>query len=440
MNTFNDYLKYRLRASLLRTVAFTVIALIVTYYSLDGSLAMWTVEGDFGATYYYEVPGGIYSGYLDLSSLSSLLAIAAVVIAALELSCFNNKRNLDMFYSMPLSRFQLGLAHYVSGALQMLAVHTACVLMALAAALPYMAHLKLWLLPAYYIFSLIFRLGLYSFVCFFFIKGNTDTDGGAFVMAWFCVPYSLLGTLGAAEMFSPYLSDIPHSVYDNLINGYGTWGMADSALRCVGTVFADMIGAGKNFEASAEQIMDTFYMFYIWAAIYAACAYGFFRSFMRRSAEKTAEVSESPVGYKFLIPFFGFCLIISIGDMTIAGVFIPLFMALGYIVYRRGVKLKKRDIVAVVAALLLVIMLAVLPRTLEQMLPIPAAAVLTFALLIRLINAVSEKEGKREVAKRAVIFTLSLMLLALLIFTGRGVIDDLIRIYVLRLDYSMGGI
>lgn len=415
MNTFKDYLKYRLRSSLLRTVAFAVIALVMTYYSVSPTLSMWTVEGDFRATFYYEVPGGIYSGYLDLSYIGAIFVIVAAVIAVLEMSGFKNKRNLDTFYSLPLSRFGLALAHYVSGAVQVFAVFTAPVLCAFVMALPYIAYLKLWILPVYYIFSLIFGLGFYSFVCFFFSEGNTLVDGIVFAGMWFFVFVAILGTLNDSEAFSHYLSNITIRDYKIVFADYSTWGMASAPLENLATVFTDMIGVGKNLKPSAERIMDTFYMFYVWAGIYAACAYGYFRSFVRRGAEKAGEISESPFGYKFLIPFYAVCLFLS-GVGILYSVFIFALMFIGYVIYRRGVKLKKSDIFAMIAAL--AVLLLTLYRPIENLLPFAAAAVLTVVLLVRFIAALCKKSGAKETVKRAVLFALSALLLAFLTVSG----------------------
>jgi hypothetical protein len=180
-----------------------------------------------------------------------------------------------------------------------------------------------------------------------------------------------------------------------------------------------MIGVGKNLKPSAEQIMDTFYMFYVWAGIYASCAYGYFRSFVRRGAEKAGEISESPVGYKFLIPFYAVCIFLS-GIALLYSVFIFALMFIGYVIYRRGVKLKKSDIFAMIAALS--VLLLTLYRPLEQILPFAASAVLTVVSLVRFIVAVSKKRGKKEIIKRAVLFALSAALLAFLTVSGLDMI------------------
>ena len=419
MNTFKDYIKYRLRSSLLRTAAFAAIALVMTYYYISPSLSIWNVADNIDADFYYKVPGGIYAGYLDLTFIGVVLIIAAAVITVLEMADFKNKRNLDTFYSLPLSRFQLALAHYISGAVQVFTVFTASVLCALVASLPYIAYLKLWILPVYYIFSLIFGLGFYSFVCFFFSEGNTLLDGIVFAEMWFFAFTAILGTLNDGEAFSHYLSNITIRDYKIVFADYSTWGMASAPLENLATVFTDMIGVGKNLKPSAERIMDTFYMFYVWAGIYAACAYGYFRSFVRRGAENAGEISESPFGYKFLIPFYAVCLFLS-GVGILYSVFIFALMFIGYVIYRRGVKLKKSDIFAMIAVL--AVLLLTLYRPIENLLPFAAAAVLTVVLLVRFMAALCKKSGAKETVKRAVLFALSALLLAVLTVSGLDMI------------------
>ena len=72
-------------------------------------------------------------------------------------------------------------------------------------------------------------------------------------------------------------------------------------------------------------------------------------------------------------------------------------------------------------AVLLMVILGI-SRTLAQLLPLAAAFVSVFICLVRLINAVDEKEGKGEIAKRAVLLALSVLLAVLLVIAGWGTI------------------
>jgi hypothetical protein len=410
MNTFKDYIRYKLKSSLLRTVAFSVIAFIMTYYSVYPSLIIYNRIDDVNANYYYEIEGGIYAGYLDLSAVSTILVIAALIIAVLETSGFKNKRNLDTLYSLSLSRFQLALAHYLSGALQVLAVYTSSALCALVTALPYAGHLKLWLLPAYYVLALLFGLGFYSFVLFFFGEANTVADGFIFVCAGLYAGNIIIHLVDIAiTPFTPYMSQI---VWRNFIFLERYWGTALEPISNISKLFTDMIGCTKFFEYTVIEIRATFAMFFVWGTVFAACAYGYFHAFIRKGAEKAGEISESPFGYRFLIPFYGFCLILS-GISYLYTVFIFALMFIGYVIYRRTAKIKKCDIAILIVAVAL--SLCTMYQPLEHILPFAASAVLTVVSLVLFIAALIKKAGAKEVLKRAILLALSICLLVLLI-------------------------
>ena len=79
----------------------------------------------------------------------------------------------------------------------------------------------------------------------------------------------------------------------------------------------------------------------VWPVLGAAAAVGFFRFFGQRRAEKTEEISDSWFGFKLLIPVYAFCSLIALGGIT--GLFDIVFVFVGYVIYRRGFRLKKSD-------------------------------------------------------------------------------------------------
>ena len=96
-------------------------------------------------------------------------------------------------------------------------------------------------------------------------------------------------------------------------------------------------------------------------------------------------------------------------------------MVVGYIFYRRGVKLRKSDI-GMLALSVAIMVLITASRVAEQILPFGSALVLTIVCLARLIRAICKKMRKGEVAKRAVLFALSALLLAVLTVSGLDMI------------------
>jgi hypothetical protein len=70
----------------------------------------------------------------------------------------------------------------------------------------------------------------------------------------------------------------------------------------------------------------------------------------------------------------------------------------------------------------LAVLLLTLYRPIENLLPFAAAAVLTVVLLVRFIAALCKKSGAKETVKRAVVFALSALLLAVLTVSGLDMI------------------
>ena len=99
MTTFKRYFIYRLKQSILRTVVFTALALLICLTAVNSS-----ISGDYE---FYKTA--------SLESLASILGIICFLIPILELSGFKNRRNLDTLYFFPIRRERMALAHYLSG-------------------------------------------------------------------------------------------------------------------------------------------------------------------------------------------------------------------------------------------------------------------------------------------------------------------------------------
>ena len=107
------YLCHRLKASLLRTVIFSLIAVLATYVYVGLCVSP-----------FFAVGAAAYRGHMGLECTSVFMCAACLLIPVLETAQFKSRRNLDTLYSLPISRFNTALAHYVSGFLQVLAIYT----------------------------------------------------------------------------------------------------------------------------------------------------------------------------------------------------------------------------------------------------------------------------------------------------------------------------
>ena len=332
MTNFKRYLSYRLKSSFLRTLIFSLISVFITYVYVTMNakpfLAIGAVE---------------YRGHTGIELFTSMMAVLCILVPVLETAGFKNKRNLDTFYSLPLSRFNLALAHYLSGFVQILAVYTVSFITAVLVLLTYAEYFGLICLPAFYVLSVIFGLGVYSFYMFVFGQANTVFDGAVFCAMW------SYGTM----IFVGYITDIISNVftegmtatfYNDLLEIPWLIGFPFSSLDNLNMMFRFSIEP-KNVEPlEYELVMRHYWSFFLWAAIYVACAYGYFRTFMRKGAENAGEISDTWFGYRLLIPIYGF-LMVRQGGFDILTVIWLTMMVIGYVIYRRGLKLKKSDIV-----------------------------------------------------------------------------------------------
>ena len=277
MTNFRKYLGYRLKKSLLRTVVFSLIAMGATYTCVYAN-----------AVPFFTIGNPEYNGSTGIAVLMCLMIILAAGIPVLETAAFKNKRNLDTFYSLPLSRFHLALAHYISGFVQILVIYTASFITALLVLLRYAEHFNLLCLPAYYVFSIIFGLGMYSFYIFVFGEANSVLDGAIFCAMWTFGSMLLLGYV--TDMVSNiFASQMTATWYNDLLETPWLFGVSYAPIKNITEVFIQKIEPKSAVESTYFIIYRHMYSFIVWACIYAACAYGYFRTFARKGAEKPAK-------------------------------------------------------------------------------------------------------------------------------------------------------
>ena len=103
MKVFGRYLQYRLKQSMLRTIVFTVLSVMVCLI-VTSDASSSTLQENCRTT-------GLYM-------LATILGIICTLIPFLELAVFKTRRNLDTLYFFPIKRTKMALAHYLSGLLK----------------------------------------------------------------------------------------------------------------------------------------------------------------------------------------------------------------------------------------------------------------------------------------------------------------------------------
>ena len=83
-----------------------------------------------------------------------------------------------------------------------------------------------------------------------------------------------------------------------------------------------------------------------WCAIGIACLVLLCFTFRKQRVEKVEDISTSPIGYKFLIPFYVISVILWEYDPLVVTVGV-IVMLIAYIIYRRTFRIKKWDIIMI---------------------------------------------------------------------------------------------
>ncbi len=331
MKVFGRYLNYRLKQSLLRTIVFSVLAMLICSTTVAESTRE-SVEVEWRVS-------GIYI-------LAVILGIMCTLIPILELSGFKNRRNLDTLYFFPIKRVKMALAHYLSGAIQIFTVYTVSFLTTWIYLLVKTDYFDLRWMPLYYLFSLILGFVMYSVFAFIFNEANTVADGvlfcGLWVLAVYIVLYAFMDYFLEPRI---YLED---RVYYNIIDSIISWSVIYMPINNLTVIFQELIEINYIFiaeKSNGQLYLSQMYMFFAWLAVGIAAAVGYFVRFTRKGAEMAGEISESPWGFKLLIPLFGYSLLFMSGLEDVYAIIIFALMLTGYFIYRRSFRIKVKDII-----------------------------------------------------------------------------------------------
>lgn len=334
MTTFKRYLFYRIENSALRMLVFSILSIMLTQTVLIESIDNVDVQYCSSGLYIFAV----------------ILGIFASIIPILELSGFKNRRNLDTLYFFPINREKMAIAHYISGFFQVTVIYTATYVSGFVFLASQTDFFALGYMIPYYFLSLLLGLVIYSVFMFIFTQANSVADGVLFCLLWIFV-ISFVGHT---------LLDVIYPAIDgeDMIGIQGVWRSA-SRLADWGIVYKPINDLTILYQDAIEinnpaawnsyipRIRENSYMFFVWGVIGLAAAVGFIISFARKGAEKAGEISNSWFGYKLLIPVYGYCIMFQSISIFITIV----MMIIGYIIYRRGFKFKKSDIILTAAGL-----------------------------------------------------------------------------------------
>ena len=318
MTSFKRYALYHAKSTLLRGAVTAAICLLLCFTFMDVNPGL-NENGEFSWV------------YIRFSVLAFILAVLATVMPFLELSGFKTRRNLDTLFSMPVSRTKMATVHFFNGLLQLVGIYTLCFLSALVRIPSLHFHTSDLLLPCFAM-MLLFGVVIYVLICFVLVQAETTIDGLVLLALYsFPVPYILISAIG---FFIGFFTR--EYFYHELAMGFFLY----NPLFNMASRYSNAIVGYKPINVSTVHSV----VYLTWLILSVAAAVGYFLTFARHRAEQVGGLSETFFGYRVLIPLVG---IISAIVEPILSTFVMFFIAMvvGYIIYRRSVRLRRSDLI-----------------------------------------------------------------------------------------------
>ncbi len=336
-NNYRAYLKTHLRNNLKPLLFFVVFSVVLTV-----ALA-YTNQKDVLNYYYNDKIRITY--YCTIWIPVMILAISCYIAPYMEFAFFKKRRNLDCAYALPVSRKEMGRAHYFSGLLTIFLPYTLSYITNTLLMLRYAQEYSFAPLIPHYLLCLLFGACAYSIFVFVFNEANSPGDGIWFIILWSAVIFLVL---------SAFTNDL---LYDLLSKS--TWSKILSTRECA-FVVSPLILFSDVFTALVERPEwytytrlfkddELIFCFVFWLVVGIAATIAFFKTFGKRRMEKTEEISDSWFGYRILVPIYAVAGMLTFGSFgsgtIILEVIIVILALLGYAIYRRGFHYKKSEII-----------------------------------------------------------------------------------------------
>lgn len=356
------YFFYHMRKTMIR---FVVMALFLCVLVNAGVCEERTLYS--GETYYQ----------VSLGAFAFFSIVAPFAVAGLEFAQFMNRRNLDTWYSLPISRIDLFVTHFLNGAIQMTATILAGAIVALIRIIQH-PELHVEKLGTFVAIIWALTMFLYMVVTFFFVSANNVFDGCVFMAGSFFLPLSLY------TIFRNFyiVAKLGKNIYSRgitsqfVVNGYGLYSIIFTAAERYSTLISGKSSSSMLYfsddipEFSIPQVL-------VWIMLSVGALAGAIYVFSSKKTEKVSGVSESWFGYRSLIPactastMSTTAMATAMLDGQFAGLLsmvglIPTLIAVfvSYVIFRRGVKFKLTDIISAGALLVFYIICVIVYRAL----------------------------------------------------------------------------
>ena len=342
MTSFKNYFTYTFKSSFTRFIVCLVISLLLTVvlvnvYSYD--TYEYVQPDTYDDTYieddeykededFYEEKDYIIvrRTSVEFSVITFILGTLCFFVPIMELEPFKIRRNIDTLFNLPVSKFKMGLAHYLNGLIHIVGIFTVCSIYTGLYLISKSNELNLIKFIPYYFLSVLFGIFLYSFVSFAFYQGNTLTDGTLILILYSFVFMLFIGVINNFRDDRVGFDAAPYTAF--------------SPISYIVSIYTNLIEKSDNYYYSNT---ETYISFVFWTIIGIVSIFGFLYTFAKKKAEDVGEVSNSIFGYKILIPIYTYLLLFISQELDFLHLLIIISAYIGFIIYRRTIKLKKSD-------------------------------------------------------------------------------------------------
>ena len=339
MKTTLRYFKHHAKDTLIRAAIITFICLVIVTMVAQGVNETYQRQKEYSENWYVYGYSEDFTWTLDpsLGFFVAFSAILTTLLPMLELACFNSRKYLDSAFSFPIARISLISVNLINGFVQFLAAYTLSFIWYTIALLPCADKISYPALWSFFFISLLCSLFYYAANAFFFSVCNSTVDGFLTAAAWQFIIALVLVTL--CEMFDGNFEEeiILTILWMPLVQICDYF----SSMSRGRSVVVPDLGTDNPYAMLIYLIVVP-----ILTALFVA---GILYFFNKKRTESAGEISNTPFSYKVLLPVCTGMLIYWAfeGEAAIISILALIFSTVGYIIYRRGVRLKVSDLVVI---------------------------------------------------------------------------------------------
>ena len=348
MKTTLRYFKHHAKDTLIRAAIITFICLVIVTMVAQGVNETYQRQKEYSENWYVYGYSEDFTWTLDpsLGFFVAFSAILTTLLPMLELACFNSRKYLDSAFSFPIARISLISVNLINGFVQFLAAYTLSFIWYTIALLPCADKISYPALWSFFFISLLCSLFYYAVNAFFFSVCNSTVDGFLTAAAWqfiICVVLLTFSEMFNLNIDSETLLTILWMPLVQICDYFSSMSRGRS-------VVVPDLGTDNPYAMLIYLIVVP-----ILTALFVA---GILYFFNKKRTESAGEISNTPFSYKVLLPVCTGMLIYWAfeGEAAIISILALIFSTVGYIIYRRGVKLKIFDIVVISACFVCFVM------------------------------------------------------------------------------------